>query len=78
MQQSLLRELGARRGPLQKQVTLDRTLAPRDALTLAGSLASELEAAEAVALAVPLYNLGVSQHFKIWVGLVIAGAPWAV
>ncbi|WP_442817889.1 hypothetical protein [Streptomyces sp. NBC_01591] len=23
----------------------------------------------------PLYNLGVSQHFKTWVDLVIAGAP---
>ncbi|GAB2995997.1 NAD(P)H-dependent oxidoreductase [Streptomyces pseudoechinosporeus] len=53
----------------------DRTPAQRDALALAGSLAAELEAAEAVVLAVPLYNFGVSQHFKTWVDLVIAGAP---
>ncbi|MFD4258513.1 FMN-dependent NADH-azoreductase [Streptomyces sp. NPDC058534] len=52
----------------------DRTPAQRDALTLAGSLTAELEAAEAVLLAVPLYNFGVSQHFKTWVDLVIAGA----
>lgn len=53
----------------------DRTPAQRDALALAGSLVAELEAAEAVVLAVPLYNFGVSQHFKAWVDLVIAGAP---
>ncbi|WP_030567801.1 NAD(P)H-dependent oxidoreductase [Streptomyces aureocirculatus] len=53
----------------------DRTPAQRDALALAGSLAAELAAAEAVLLAVPLYNFGVSQHFKAWVDLVIAGAP---
>ncbi|MEV6406042.1 NAD(P)H-dependent oxidoreductase [Streptomyces bobili] len=45
----------------------DRTPAQRDTLALAGSLAAELEAAEAVVLAVPLYNFGVSQHFKTWV-----------
>ncbi|MFD4023199.1 FMN-dependent NADH-azoreductase [Streptomyces sp. NPDC058576] len=53
----------------------DRTPAQRDALTLAGLLNAELEAAEAVVLAVPLYNFGISQHFKTWVDLVIAGAP---
>ncbi|MFC4909732.1 FMN-dependent NADH-azoreductase [Actinomadura gamaensis] len=53
----------------------DRTSAQRDALTLARSLVAELEDAEAVVLAVPLYNFGVSQHFKSWVDLVIAGAP---
>ncbi|MFE1365475.1 NAD(P)H-dependent oxidoreductase [Streptomyces anulatus] len=53
----------------------DRTPAQRDALTLARELAAELEAAEAVVLAVPLYNFGVSQHFKTWVDLIIAGAP---
>ncbi|GAA3085148.1 NAD(P)H-dependent oxidoreductase [Streptomyces rectiviolaceus] len=54
---------------------LDRTPAQRDALTLAGSLTAELKAAEAVVLAVPLYNFGVSQHFKTWVDLIIAGSP---
>lgn len=53
----------------------DRTPAQRNALTLAKVLTSELEAAEAVVLAVPLYNFGVSQHFKTWVDLIIAGAP---
>ena len=53
---------------------VDRTLAQREALALAATLAAELEDAEAVLLAVPLYNYGVSQHFKAWVDLVIAGA----
>jgi FMN-dependent NADH-azoreductase len=51
-----------------------RTAAQRDALALAATLAAELESAEAVLLAVPLYNYGVSQHFKTWADLVIAGA----
>jgi FMN-dependent NADH-azoreductase len=45
----------------------------------------ELRGADAVILAVPLYNFGVAQHFKTWVDLVIAGAgptgrltrPWS-
>ncbi|GAA0354210.1 NAD(P)H-dependent oxidoreductase [Actinoallomurus spadix] len=52
----------------------DRTSAHQEALALAATLAGELEAADAVVLAVPLYNYGVSQHFKAWVDLVIAGA----
>ncbi|MFC6930730.1 NAD(P)H-dependent oxidoreductase [Actinomadura yumaensis] len=48
--------------------------AHREALDLAASLAEELQAADAVLLAVPLYNFGVSQHFKTWADLVIAGA----
>ncbi|MFC6881347.1 MULTISPECIES: FMN-dependent NADH-azoreductase [Actinomadura] len=52
----------------------DRTPAHREALDLAASLAEELQAADAVLLAVPLYNFGVSQHFKTWADLVIAGA----
>ncbi|MBO2455351.1 NAD(P)H-dependent oxidoreductase [Actinomadura barringtoniae] len=52
----------------------DRSPEQRDALTLAAELAGELEAADAVLLAVPLYNYGVSQHFKTWVDMVIAGA----
>lgn len=50
------------------------TPAQRDALTLASTLVNELTSADAVLLAVPLYNYGVSQHFKSWVDLVIAGA----
>lgn len=51
-----------------------RTPAQRGALALAAALAAELESAEAVLLAVPLYNYGVSQHFKTWADLIIAGA----
>ena len=50
----------------------DRTPAQLEALSLAATLATELQDAEAVLLAVPLYNYGVSQHFKTWVDLVIA------
>jgi FMN-dependent NADH-azoreductase len=52
----------------------DRTPAQREALALAATLAGELENADAALLAVPLYNYGVSQHFKAWADLVIAGA----
>ncbi|WP_433701552.1 FMN-dependent NADH-azoreductase [Nocardiopsis sp. CA-288880] len=51
----------------------DRTPAQREALDLAAALGAELEGADAVILAVPLYNFGVSQHFKAWSDLVIAG-----
>jgi len=39
---------------------------------LAAALVDELVAADAVLLAVPLYNFGVSQHVKAWIDLVIA------
>lgn len=42
-----------------------------DAVALAASLVDELLDAEALLFAVPLYNFGVSQHFKTWVDLVI-------
>jgi FMN-dependent NADH-azoreductase len=51
-----------------------RTPHQREALALAATLAAELQAADAALLAVPFYNFGVSQHFKAWVDLVIAGA----
>ena len=51
-----------------------RTPEQREAFALATSLVAELQDAEAVVLAVPLYNFGVSQHFKAWVDLIIAGA----
>ncbi|MGK5684993.1 NAD(P)H-dependent oxidoreductase [Actinoplanes sp. URMC 104] len=55
--------------------------APEDQLTdeqraaraLAAELAGELRNAEAVILALPLYNWGVSQHVKTWMDLAIAG-----
>ncbi|MFG2276115.1 NAD(P)H-dependent oxidoreductase [Streptomyces chartreusis] len=52
----------------------DRSQAQRDAAALAGELAGELRNADALIFAVPFYNYGVSQHFKTWVDLVIAGA----
>jgi len=41
------------------------------ALALAATLTHELVAADALLFAVPLYNFGVSQHFKTWVDMVI-------
>ena len=41
------------------------------ALALAATLTDELVAADALLFAVPLYNFGVSQHFKTWVDMVI-------
>ncbi|MFB9659627.1 NAD(P)H-dependent oxidoreductase [Glycomyces mayteni] len=51
-----------------------RAAAHTEALSLAAALAEELQAADAAILAVPLYNYGVSQHFKTWADLVISGA----
>ena len=48
-----------------------RTPEQHAALTLAAELTDELLGADAILLAVPLYNFGVSQHFKTWVDLVI-------
>lgn len=42
----------------------------REAVALAATLVDELLAADAVLFAVPLYNYGVSQHFKTYVDLV--------
>jgi FMN-dependent NADH-azoreductase len=50
----------------------DRTEPQRAGVTLATRLAAELTDADAVLLAVPLYNFGVSQHIKTWIDLVIA------
>jgi FMN-dependent NADH-azoreductase len=52
----------------------ERTQAQRDALALAADLTAELTDADAVLLAIPLYNFGVSQHVKNWIDLVVAGA----
>jgi FMN-dependent NADH-azoreductase len=48
-----------------------RTDEQKAALALAASLTDELVAADALLFAVPLYNFGVSQHFKAWVDMVI-------
>ena len=50
----------------------DRSESQRAGVALAARLAGELAAADAVLLAVPLYNFGVSQHIKTWINLVIA------
>lgn len=50
-----------------------RTEQQRAAVALAATLTNELREAEAVILALPLYNWGVSQHAKIWIDLAIAG-----
>jgi FMN-dependent NADH-azoreductase len=48
-----------------------RSIAQQRAVALAASLADELEAADALLFAIPLYNFGVSQHFKTYVDLVV-------
>ncbi len=47
----------------------DRTDAQREAIALARTYADELRNAEALLFTVPLYNYGVSQHFKTWFDL---------
>ncbi|WP_336922428.1 FMN-dependent NADH-azoreductase [Aquipuribacter sp. SD81] len=51
-----------------------RTPEQRAAVALSAELVEELTTADAVLLAVPLYNFGVSQHVKTWIDLVVAGA----
>jgi FMN-dependent NADH-azoreductase len=48
-----------------------RTGEQQAALALAATLTDELIAADALLFAAPLYNFGVSQHFKTWVDMVI-------
>ncbi|WNV83961.1 NAD(P)H-dependent oxidoreductase [Umezawaea sp. Da 62-37] len=49
----------------------DRTDEQREAIALATAEVDGLVEADALLFAVPLYNFGVSQHFKTWVDLVI-------
>ncbi len=53
--------------------TPEETRSPQQqqAVALAASLTDELEAADALLFAVPLYNFGVSQHFKTYVDLIV-------
>jgi len=55
----------------------ERTPEQAEAVALAATLADELIDAEALLFAVPLYNFGVSQHFKAWVDLVITDIEMA-
>ena len=52
-----------------------RSALQREALDIAERLATELQQATGVVLALPLYNFGVSQHAKTWIDLALAGAP---
>jgi FMN-dependent NADH-azoreductase len=49
----------------------DRSPEQREAAALAAEATAQLIDADALLFAVPLYNFGVSQHFKTWVDLVI-------
>jgi FMN-dependent NADH-azoreductase len=49
----------------------DRSPEQAGALALAATLVGELLSADAILLAVPLYNFGVSQHIKTWIDLVM-------
>ncbi len=51
-----------------------RTPEQLEALGLAARLKDELVEADAVVLAFPLYNFGVSQHVKAWFDLVLAAS----
>ncbi|MFT4211259.1 MAG: NAD(P)H-dependent oxidoreductase [Microbacterium sp.] len=50
----------------------ERSAEQRDAVALATALADELIEADALLFTVPLYNFGVSQHFKTWFDLAYA------
>ncbi len=59
----------------------DRSAEQQAAVKLAATLVDELLEADAILIAAPLYNFGVSQHLKTWIDLIIAdpragaGAP---
>ena len=55
----------------------DRSPEQREAVALAATLADEVAEADALLFAVPLYNFGVSQHFKTWVDLMITDPRFA-
>jgi FMN-dependent NADH-azoreductase len=54
-----------------------RTDEQQVAVALSAELTDELLGADAMIFAVPLYNFGVSQHFKAWVDTVIADSRMA-
>jgi FMN-dependent NADH-azoreductase len=63
------REIGI--DPLPSDAWAASLSGQRDGVELAATLVDELAAADAMILAVPLYNFGVSQHFKTWVDLAV-------
>ena len=54
-----------------------RTEAQAEAVALATRLADEVVSADAVIVAAPLYNFGVSQHLKSWIDLLITDPRFA-
>lgn len=54
-----------------------RTAEQREGMALAARMADELVAADAYIFALPLYNFGVSQHFKAYVDIVLADPRFA-
>jgi FMN-dependent NADH-azoreductase len=54
-----------------------RTGEQKEATALAGTLADELLVADAYILALPLYNFGVSQHFKTYVDILLTDPRFA-
>ncbi|GAA3520259.1 NAD(P)H-dependent oxidoreductase [Aeromicrobium panaciterrae] len=55
----------------------DRSPEQRVALAAAAELADELADADVLVFAVPMYNFGVSQHFKTWLDLVLTDPRFA-
>jgi FMN-dependent NADH-azoreductase len=49
----------------------DRSPEQRDTVAAVASLADEVLDADALLFAIPLYNFGVSQHFKAWVDVML-------
>jgi FMN-dependent NADH-azoreductase len=58
--------VGARQTPEEQ-----RTPEQQSAVALAATLTDELLAADALLFAIPIYNFGVSQHFKAYIDLII-------
>ncbi|MEJ2886453.1 FMN-dependent NADH-azoreductase [Actinomycetospora aeridis] len=54
-----------------------RTAEQRTAVDLAARLADEVEEADALVVATPLYNFGVSQQLKMWIDLLITDPRFA-
>jgi FMN-dependent NADH-azoreductase len=54
-----------------------RTVEQNEGLALAAQLGDEMLAADAYIFALPLYNFGVSQHFKAWLDLLLTDPRFA-
>lgn len=54
-----------------------RTPEQVEGMALSKEIADELAAADAYIFAIPLYNFGVSQHFKAWLDLLLTDARFA-